>query len=276
MGWLPIGLDRAALCLRWSVSRWRVRVAGFAGLSAQATSVSYGVRGVGGVEQRAIRGGKGVIACSLAEEAWAAGSAVLSRLPDLQYAASVNSELGLSSGVGLTIEALGCSNGLQQSVDGLQAALEVVVLGLDGVSGADNVLQLLEGLLALQLLDTALQSLNLVLGPLANGALGFAVVRALLGQLLRGQIGNTARRCTVCLAFPAILHGGIVGGRCVGGWGVVLLVVLRRCSIARRAVHGRHVDLVCLYKQLHMYRGRVMQAAARRTRRRGRWEDKES
>lgn len=198
---------------------------------------------------------------------------MLSRLPDLQCAASVNSELGLSSGVGLTIEALGCSNGLQQSVDGLQAALEVVVLGLDGVSGADDVLQLLEGLLALQLLDTALQSLNLVLGPLANGALGFAVVRALLGQLLRGQVGNAARRCTVCLAFPAILHGGIVGGRGVGGRRVVLLVVLRRCSIARRAVRGRHVDLDCLYKQLYMYRGRVMQAAAR-TRRRGRWEDK--
>lgn len=69
MGWLPIGLDRAASCLRWLVSRWRVRVAGFAGLSALATSVSYAVRGVGGVEQRASRGGKAVIACSLAEEA---------------------------------------------------------------------------------------------------------------------------------------------------------------------------------------------------------------
>jgi hypothetical protein len=108
-----------------------------------------------------------------------------------------------------TIQTLRSGNGLQQREDGLHAAFEVVVLGLDLLALAESVLQFLEGLLALELLDATLERLDLVAGALADGALGLAVVCSLLGQLLGRQVGDTARRGAVGLAFSAIGSGGV-------------------------------------------------------------------
>ena len=100
-----------------------------------------------------------------------------------------------------TIQTLGGSNGLQQREDGLHAAFEVVILGLDLLALAEGVLQLLEGLLALEFLDATLQRLDLIARAFPDGALSLAVVRPLLGQLLRSQIGDAARRSAIGLAL---------------------------------------------------------------------------
>ena len=67
-------------------------------------------------------------------------------------------------------------------------------LGLDGVPAADDVLQVVVRLLALELADAAVQGVDLVLGALADGALGLAVVCALTGELLGREVGDAARR----------------------------------------------------------------------------------
>lgn len=64
---------------------------------------------------------------------------------------------------------------LDRGDEGGQTALQVRVLGLDGLLCPLDGLQLLVGLLGGQLLDTALQGLDLVLCALADGSLGFPV-----------------------------------------------------------------------------------------------------
>lgn len=75
----------------------------------------------------------------------------------------------------------GAQEGLKQSYDGGQPVLDVGILGLDGLLGTYCGLELLIGLLRGQVAYPAFQSLNLVLGALADSSLGLAVC----GQVVR-------------------------------------------------------------------------------------------
>jgi len=143
----------------------------------------------------------------------------------------------------LTIQALRRrGQRLKQAEDALHAAFEVVILGQDSVPETDDVLQFLKGLLALEFFDASFEILNRVLGALSDGALGFAVVGALLGQLLWREVCHSARRCAVGLAFPAILHRHVrcVRDRAIAGIVMAVVAWSRDCRRApnRVVVHG--------------------------------------
>jgi hypothetical protein len=118
-----------------------------------------------------------------------------------------------------TILTLRSSNMLQQRDDGLHAASEVIVLGLDLVALAEGSLQLLQELFAFEPLDATLQRHDLVAGAFADCSLSLAVVCSLLSQLLRGQVGDTTRRGATDFAFSATHGSGIYSWRpcSVGG-----------------------------------------------------------
>lgn len=65
--------------------------------------------------------------------------------------------------------------GLQQGYHAGQPPLDVCILGLDGLFGAQGGLEVLIWLLRGQILDLALQGLNLVLSPFTDGALCLAI-----------------------------------------------------------------------------------------------------
>lgn len=64
---------------------------------------------------------------------------------------------------------------LEHGHDAGQMTLDFGILLLDSLLGAQGNLQLLVGLLTGQLLNAALQVVDLVLGTLADGALGLAI-----------------------------------------------------------------------------------------------------
>lgn len=73
---------------------------------------------------------------------------------------------------------------------------------------------------ATQVSDVPFEVVYVVLGPLTNGTLSFAIVRSLTLQLRRGQRGDAPRACTRCafLARNALLlrvraRGRIIVGR---------------------------------------------------------------
>lgn len=95
---------------------------------------------------------------------------------------------------------------LYDGQNGIQPLFDVFVLGLDNLLLANHMLKVLIRLLRSQLLDPSFQSLNLAFGTLTNGSLGLSIVRTLLGQLIRGQIGYPSRACSG--RSPLLERGG--------------------------------------------------------------------
>lgn len=121
-----------------------------------------------------------------------------------------------------TIETTGRAyNGLDDSQDGLETRFDVDILLLDGLLLPHHQLEVVVRLLVLELLDAAVQPLDLVLCSLSDGSLGLAVVCALPRKLLRGEVGYAARRgCagTTSLCSLLLLTGGALWRRvCTSG-----------------------------------------------------------
>lgn len=102
--------------------------------------------------------------------------------------------------------------------DALEALPGVLQLGGDQVLLAQHQLQVMVGLLALEVVDAAVQGIDLVLGALADGALGLAVVRALAGELLGREVGHASRRRAGAALLRGRLRGTAIG---VVGWAIV-------------------------------------------------------
>jgi hypothetical protein len=79
-------------------------------------------------------------------------------------------------------------------------------VSLDGLLLPDDGLQVIVRLLALKLPYPLVESVDLVLGSFSNGALGFAVVGALPGELLGREVRDTTRvgACPTLFAGLAI------------------------------------------------------------------------
>ena len=94
-----------------------------------------------------------------------------------------------------TIEpARGTYNGLDDAQNALQPLPDIGILCLHRFLLEEHDLEVIVWLLTLQVSDALVQAIDLVLGALANGALSFAVVCALAGELLGCEIGDATRR----------------------------------------------------------------------------------
>jgi hypothetical protein len=123
----------------------------------------------------------------------------------------------------------------------VQALPHVVELGGDLLLLAQHHLQVVVGLLALEVQDAPVQRVDLVLGALADGTLGLAVVCPFARKLLGREVGDASGRRRSAALLGRRLRGtsiGMVGwavvGRAVGvpghlvtgpDWGEVLVVV---------------------------------------------------
>lgn len=67
------------------------------------------------------------------------------------------------------------NEGLEHGDNASEAAFDIGIFLLDGLLGTKDGLEFLVGLLARELVDAALKSLDLVLSAFADGALGLAV-----------------------------------------------------------------------------------------------------
>lgn len=123
----------------------------------------------------------------------------------------------------------GAHNGLEEAYDALQALPDVGILGLDGLLLAQHHLEVMVRLLALEVPDALIQTVDLVLGALSNRALGLAVVRALPGELLGGEVCDATR----VWAGAALLVGLTV----------IMLVAVPRARVwCISIVRRRHAD----------------------------------
>jgi hypothetical protein len=94
----------------------------------------------------------------------------------------------------LTIEAARrAQDGLDDAQDALEALLDVGILGLDRLFLMQHNLQVMVRLLALEIPYALVQAVDLRLGALSYGALGLAVVCALPGKLLGGEVCDATR-----------------------------------------------------------------------------------
>ena len=95
--------------------------------------------------------------------------------------------------------------------------LQIPVLRLNRFIPLQRCLEIKERFLRRELVHPLLKRLTVRFGPLPDRPLGLPIIRSLLGQLLGSQIGHTARRGTIELAFPARGRRGsaIIGDRCV-------------------------------------------------------------
>jgi hypothetical protein len=131
---------------------------------------------------------------------------------------------------GRTIEAaLRAQDGLDDAQHALEALLDIGILGGDGVLLLQHHLQVVVRLLVLEVADALIQAVDLVLGALANGTLGLAVVCALPRELLGGEVGDAAG----VGPRPALLIGLPIFG---------LLAVSQGRARCARVSRGRHAD----------------------------------
>ena len=84
-------------------------------------------------------------------------------------------------------------NGLYDAHHVLQPLPDISILCLDRLLVLEHHLQVMVWLLALQVPDALVQPIDLVLSPLADGALSFTVVGAFAGQLLGCEVRDTTR-----------------------------------------------------------------------------------
>lgn len=99
-----------------------------------------------------------------------------------------------SCGGAHTIETTrGTQNRLNDAHDALEALPDVGIFGLDGLLLAQHNLQVMVRLLALEVADALVQTVNLRLGALSYRALRLAVVCALSSELLGGEVCNATR-----------------------------------------------------------------------------------
>ena len=113
-----------------------------------------------------------------------------------------------------TIEAARrAQDGLDDAQDALEALPDVGILGLDRLFLTQHNLQVMVRLLALEVPYALIQAVNLRLGALSYGALGFAVVCALPGKLLGCEVGDaTRRRGARAALLRRRLRGTPIGG----------------------------------------------------------------
>ena len=169
------------------------------------------------------------------DAAMAPGGEAASWWTALRSAAAASSAIGFSQPLAsrqgsrnVTFETLwrriGAEKGLDGGDEGEDATPKLVVLGLDGLLLADGDLQVQVWLLALELLDLSIEAFDLVLGALADGALGLSVVGTLALELLGGEIRDAARRrrrraTSATFALQAVARGA--------GFGRVELLLVR-------------------------------------------------
>lgn len=84
-------------------------------------------------------------------------------------------------------------NGLDDAHDALESLPDVGIFGLDRLLLAQHNLEIVIGLLALEIADALVQAVDLRLGALSDGALGLAVVCALSSELLGGEVCDATR-----------------------------------------------------------------------------------
>lgn len=107
--------------------------------------------------------------------------------------ASVSTQLQYPTGVP-TIEATSrAQDGLDDAHDALETLPDVGILSLDCLLLAQHNLQVMVGLLALELSYALVQAIDLRLGALSDRALGLAVICAFPSELLGGEVCNATR-----------------------------------------------------------------------------------
>lgn len=135
-------------------------------------------------------------------------------------------------------------NGLDDAQDALEPLPDISVLRLDRLFLAEDDLQVMVWLLALQIPDALIEAIDLVLCPLPDGTLSFAVVCALSSKLFRRKVGNATR----VGASPA-LFVGLTIARTIVSRGSFGRVCLRR---------RRHADHGCVWAATQEGNGQIL------------------
>lgn len=151
------------------------------------------------------------------EEGRKGGSALL-LLPVLRRVSAIDLESSLPHSIHTTKAVRSAQDRRGYRHDALEALPDILELCDDLVLLAQDKLKVVVGLLALEVLDAAVQGIDLVLCALTNGALGLAVVRTLPCELFGGEVGDASGRGASATLLCRRLGGASIG---LIGWAIV-------------------------------------------------------